>query len=121
MAERTAIYRENLAAFTGWIKHGDLRIRTCVSLTKARPRTNLTSCGKKALQAAYEVFLAIAWMHASLRLRALTCPLCPDLGNVNVMEGKGVEIMHCPALSGYPRRQVIKRGTYAATAQRTGP
>ena len=57
---------------------------------------------KKALQRVGEVFLAIAWMHASLRLRALTCPLCPDLGNVNVMEGKGVEIMHCPALSGYP-------------------
>jgi len=40
---------------------------------------------KKALQAAGEVFLAIALMHASLRLRSLTCPLCPDLGNVNVM------------------------------------
>jgi hypothetical protein len=40
---------------------------------------------KKALQAAGEVFLAIALMHASLRLRYLTCPLCPDLGNVNVM------------------------------------
>jgi hypothetical protein len=40
---------------------------------------------KKALQAAGEVFLAIALMHVSLRLRYLTCPLCADLGNVNVM------------------------------------
>jgi hypothetical protein len=43
------------------------------------------SMQKKALQAASEVFLAIALLHAFLRLRYLTCPLCPDLGNVNVM------------------------------------
>jgi hypothetical protein len=43
------------------------------------------SMQKKALQAAGEVFLAIALRHASLRLRYLTCPLGPDLGNVNVM------------------------------------
>src|SRR5215831_11965734 len=46
MAARTASDRENLAAFTGWIKHCDLRISTCVSLTKARQRTNLTPTGK---------------------------------------------------------------------------
>jgi hypothetical protein len=43
------------------------------------------SMQKKALQAAGEVFLAIALRHASLRLRYLTCPLGPDLGNVNVI------------------------------------
>jgi hypothetical protein len=42
------------------------------------------SMQKKALQAAGAVFLASALLHASLRLRYLTCPLCPDLGNVNV-------------------------------------
>jgi hypothetical protein len=43
------------------------------------------SMQKKALQAVGWVFLAIALMHASLRLRYPTWPLCPDLGNVNVM------------------------------------
>jgi len=43
------------------------------------------STQKKALQVAGRVFLAIALMHASLRLRYPTWPLCPDLGNVNVM------------------------------------
>jgi hypothetical protein len=62
------------------------------------------SMQKKALQAAGEVFLAIALMHASLRRRYLPCPLCPDRGNVNVREGKGVESMHCPAFSGYPHQ-----------------
>jgi hypothetical protein len=40
---------------------------------------------QKALPAAGEVLLALALLHASWRLRYLTCPLCPDLGNVNVM------------------------------------
>jgi hypothetical protein len=40
---------------------------------------------QKALPAAGEVFLALVLLHASWRLRSLTCPLCPDLGNVNVM------------------------------------
>ena len=43
------------------------------------------SMQQKALQATGEVFLALALLHASWRLRYLTCPLCPDLGNVNVM------------------------------------
>ena len=43
------------------------------------------SMQQKALPAAGEVFLALALLHASWRLRYLTCPLCPDLGNVNVM------------------------------------
>jgi hypothetical protein len=40
---------------------------------------------QKALPAAGEVFPALALLHASWRLRYLTGPLCPDLGNVNVM------------------------------------
>ena len=47
MAEQTAICRENLSAFTCWIKPCDLRISTCFSWTKAPQRANLTPCRKK--------------------------------------------------------------------------
>jgi hypothetical protein len=45
---------------------------------------------------------SVGGFQTSLRPYSPTWPRCPDLGNANAKLGSGVDVLNCPALSGYP-------------------